>query len=209
MILLFDAANTIIHKPTIYLRFAEVLKRDGFTVDLNHLMLIHKTISECFHFPDNTSKDFYYEFNKSVLYGLGIIAREEILENLFKECSYLPWEKFEDTKFIKEIPFKKAVLSNFHKGLNEILKKSFSDEFTHIITSENENLRKPDTAFFKKAIDVLGVKPSEIIYIGDSVKLDLEPGLKTGMNAWLIDRNNYYPLCNRRLSSLQEIRNIL
>jgi putative hydrolase of the HAD superfamily len=76
-------------------------------------------------------------------------------------------------------------------------------------SSENESLRKPEIGFYEEILKKLKVKPSEIIYIGDSVKLDLEPALSIDINAWLIDRNNHYPNCSRKISSLFEIQNIL
>lgn len=209
MVLLLDAANTIIYKPDFYIKFAEVLFQHGINVDQENLLKVHKIITECYHFPDKTSKDFYNGFNRELLYGLGIIASQQLLNNIFDACSYLPWQKFDDTKYILDLSVKKAILSNFHGGLGGILSDIFQGEFTELLISENECLRKPDIRFFEKAIDKLGVDASEIIYIGDSVKLDLEPALSVGMNAWLIDRNKYYPSCLRRLNSLKELNKIL
>jgi FMN phosphatase YigB (HAD superfamily) len=209
MVLLFDAAGTLIYKPKFYAAFSEVLDKHGYKIDKNKFKYIHKLLSETFDFPDKTSKEFYSKFNSELLFALGIIPKDILLNDLFNACSYLPWEKYEDTTFLTNLPIKKAVLSNFHEGLNSILNKHFSNEFSEICISENEKLRKPDINFFYRAIEKLSIDPSKIIYVGDSVKLDLEPGLIVGMNSWLIDRNDYYPYCNRRLTSLKEIENII
>jgi putative hydrolase of the HAD superfamily len=209
MILLFDAANTLIHKPTFYDVFIQTLDEFGSKVEPMDFQKNHKLISELITFPDRTSKSFYHEFNKEVLYSLGIIPTEEMLNRLHEACSYLPWEKFDDTSVLQELPFEKAVLSNFHGGLSNILDSLFPNEFSVIYSSENENLRKPDVQFFSNAIKKSGVEPSEIIYIGDSIKLDLEPALEVGMNAWLIDRNNNHPYCKRKINSFSEIKNLI
>jgi FMN phosphatase YigB (HAD superfamily) len=209
MVLLLDAANTIIYKPAFYTRFAETLVTYGINIKQEDFHRIHKIISESYQFPDRTSREFYNSFNRELLYALGVIPDDKLLHDIFDNCSYLPWERFDDVKYISEIPVKKAVLSNFHGGLHEILNKLFLADFAEIIISESENLRKPDNFFLKKAVDKLGVSPSEILYVGDSVKLDLEPALKIGMNAWLIDRNDYYPSCSRRIKSLREIKNLV
>lgn len=209
MVLLFDAANTLIYKPTFYVKFREVLDEHGYKVDPDAFAKIHKVISELYHFPDRTSKEFYDHFNCEVLNALGIITNTKMLDDLFKACSYLPWEKFEDTEYLSKLPIRKAILSNFHNGLTDLIAKLFDGQFSNLIVSEDEKVRKPDLRFFERAIGKLNVKASEIIYIGDSVKLDLEPGIKAGMNAWLIDRNNYYPYCKRRLQSFREIKDIL
>ena len=56
---------------------------------------------------------------------------------------------------------------------------------------------------------VLGVKPEEIIYIGDSLKLDIEPAFKLGMKPYLIDRNNDYPFSSYTISSLTQLKEII
>ncbi len=208
MVLLLDAANTIIHKPDFYIKLIEVLNKYNLNVEKGDVKKMHKIVSEYFHFPDRTSKDFYAIFNKELLYGMGIISTPEMLEDIYKACSYLEWKKFDDTKYLTKIECDKFILSNFNKELNTILDRLFSGVFQSTIISEIEGLRKPDPHFFKKAIELLGVEPSEIIYVGDSIKLDLEPGLKAGMNAWLIDREDYYPYCKRRIRTLEDITNI-
>ena len=208
MVLLFDAANTLIYKPLMYIKFIEVLKQHSFNVELSHFKNVHKIVSECNYSPDKTSKDFYNLFNKEILFGLGIIPTQQMLDELFQACAYLPWEKFDDTKYIADIPVKKAVLSNFHNELKIVLNNLFGHEFIEIIISETEKIRKPDQLFFQLAIARLNVAPSEIIYIGDSIKLDLEPALRAGMNAWLIDRDNTYPYYPQRLKSMKDIKNI-
>ncbi|MES2618316.1 MAG: HAD family hydrolase [Bacteroidota bacterium] len=209
MILLLDAANTIIYKPTFYSRFTQVLERHKISIDRRDFQKTHKIISECFNFPDRTNKEFYMNFNRELLYGLGVIGSIELLEEIFSECSYLKWEKFDDTDYITKINCQKSILSNFNNGLDKIINELFNNEFSSLIISEKENVRKPDIAFFERAVSQLGVNPADIIYVGDSIKLDLEPALKVGMNAWLIDRENYYPGCNRRIESLYDLKNII
>ncbi len=209
MVLLLDAANTIIYKPKFYDKFIEALKHHKINLEKSDLRRIHKIISEVYHFPDRTSEEFYEGFNKELLYSLGIIAKDDMLQDIFKACSYLEWERFEDAEYLTELDCPKAILSNFNSGLSTILNRLFPKAFNVKIISENTGTRKPNFEFFKKAIDTLGVKPSEIIYVGDSIKLDLEPGLNAGMNAWLIDRDNYYPYCSRRISNLKELKNLL
>lgn len=209
MILLFDAANTLIHKPLLFQKAKETLSRFGINAETETLRQKHKIVSELVVFPDRTNKEFYNRFNKEWLYALGIIPSEELLSSLYENCSYLPWEKFKDTEALYGLDIEMSVLSNFHSGLNKLLQKHFPNQFHELVISEKEQLRKPDVRFYEKAIDRLGVKANEIIYVGDSVKLDLEPALKTEMKAYLIDRNNDYPYCASKLSSLYQLKEIL
>lgn len=209
MVFLFDAANTLIHKPQIFTRTQQVLKDFGIQTELETLRQKHKNVSEIIIFPDRTSRDFYHQFNSEWLYSLGIVPTEELLDAVFSACSYLDWESFEDTSVLKELGVPISVLSNFHGGLSTILDKFFPDVFQELVVSEKEQYRKPDVRFYQRAVDQLNVDPKEIIYIGDSVKLDLEPALKVGMRAYLIDRNADFPYCNHKITSLTELKNII
>jgi putative hydrolase of the HAD superfamily len=209
MILLLDAANTIIHKPSLFDKCQIVLKKHGWLIPISELEFYHKMTSEIIIFPDKTNKEFYDYFNKHWFYSIGIIASNNLLEEIFNVCNYLPWEKFKDTLELDKINVRKAVLSNFHKGLDSILDTHFPNMFSKITISEIEKVRKPDVAFYNKAIMQLEVNPSEIIYIGDSIKLDLEPALECGMNAWIIDRNNHFPHCTRKISNFKELHQLI
>ncbi|HPI09919.1 MAG TPA: HAD-IA family hydrolase [Catalimonadaceae bacterium] len=140
-----------------------------------------------------------------LLYSLGLIPGPQLLEEIFSTCSYLPWEPFDDVKELKNWQGRISVLSNFHSGLTEILNECVPDVFSSMLISEKSMYRKPDPRFYQEAIDHLGCEPKDIVYIGDSPKLDLHPAQMVGMNAWLIDRTNFYPASDRRISSFAEI----
>jgi putative hydrolase of the HAD superfamily len=191
--LLFDAANTLMHKPSLWGSISSVLTSHGYIVEQDKLMYNHKLLSESIIFPDRTNSDFYSSFNAELLMSLGILPTPQLLKDLFEKCSYLPWEIFEDVQALHSIDLPMAILSNFHTSLDDIIGKATDVKFKEIISSEREGVRKPDIEFYKIAIQKLGVNAGEILYIGDSLKLDYEPATKTGMQALIIDRINFYP----------------
>jgi len=205
MILLFDAANTLIYKPDLFENVARVLMKNDVKFDFIELKKQHKFISELINFPDKTSRDFYKTFNNEWLYSIGVMPNDALLEEIFTSCSYLPWSPFSDTNNLYKLDVKKAIISNFHGGLNQIIDKYYPSIFDNMIVSEIENIRKPSIQFYQRAIEKLNCRPEEIIYIGDSIKLDIVPALKLGIKAWLIDRENYYPNFYRRISTLNDI----
>lgn len=207
--LLFDAANTLIHKPQLFDKASNVLRKHGFAVDNSVLRQRHRLVSEFITFPDRTDKEFYSRFNSEWLYALGIIPQQQVLQDLFEACSYLPWEKFEDTEILSKIELPKSVLSNFKGSLAGMMDEMFPSVFTHVVVSENESFRKPDTRFYELAIEKLKLEPQEIIYVGDSLKLDMEPAQSLGMRAYLIDRNGDFPNFKNRLSSLDELLKLI
>lgn len=204
--ILFDVAGTLLYKPSFYQKMGEVLQQFGYAVDEKTIKYHHKILSESIFFPDRTSADFYSHFNREFLYSLGIIPTDEMLATIFSTCSYLPWEKFEDTKFLGEINLPMGILSNFNSTLKEKLKSYFEVTFTDIFVSEELGVAKPSLEFYGKAIEQIGIDPKDIVYVGDSVKLDLEPALKLGLNAFLVDREGYFPQQKHRISSLTDLK---
>lgn len=206
--LLFDAANTLIHKPTLWTKMANALEMHHIQVDIPTLQQRHKLISEVLFFPDRTSADFYKNFNAELLYSLGIIPTNKLLDDIFNACTYLPWEVFDDTVVLADTTLPKGILSNFNTTLAEKISNMFPGVFTSVITSEEMKCAKPSLDFYKKAIDAVGLAPENILYVGDSLKLDMEPALKVGMNAWLIDRVGCYPNYPNRITSFHQLSDI-
>ena len=87
-------------------------------------------------------------------------------------------------------------------GQRVSLVRSFQTELKKIF----ENTRKPELKFYQTAIEKLEIEASEILYIGDSLKLDIIPAKKLGMNTLLIDRDNIYPNSEKRISSFKELK---
>ena len=66
-------------------------------------------------------------------------------------------------------------------------------------------MAKPSLEFYKRALEKIPFKADEVLYIGDSIKLDMEPAISLGIETLIIDRDNFYPNLEKRISSLNEI----
>lgn len=207
--LLFDVSGTLLHKPSLFEVLWKVLKEHGCEVEKSELMHKHKLISEIIHFPDKTSESFYKMFNAELLYSIGILPNELLLEDIFNACTYLPWEKYEDTTVLNQINLPMGIISNFNSSLKEKLNHFFGDIFETIIVSEEVGIAKPSLAFYKKAIEKISVSPENILYIGDSLKLDVEPAITLGMNTLLIDRGTNWPNSKYAIKDLNQILNYI
>jgi FMN phosphatase YigB (HAD superfamily) len=209
-VVLFDAANTLIHKPDLWDRLSGVLRKYDIFVDDEQLRKKHKLVSEIIHFPDRTSAEFYRRFNYEYLLSLGIIADNQMLDDIFSACTYLPWKAFDDTAELRNIQPKKAILSNFNFNLSNHIEEIFGENFFDVIIgSEKEGLSKPDLGFYNRALEILDVAPQDILYIGDSLKLDVIPAQSLGIDAWLMDRDNNFGACKKRVTSFGEFAKLL
>lgn len=207
--LLLDVAGTILYKPNLFEKINEALNSCGYFVSEEKLKYNHKLLSEAIKFPDRTDADFYKNFNSELLYSLGIVPTEELLEAIFKSCSYLPWEKFEDSAVLQEIEIPIGIISNFNSSLKEKLNQHFGPIFSDIFVSEEIGISKPSIEFYKKVLDKINVNPNDILYIGDSIKLDLKPALTLGIKSYIIDRDNFYSDSDYRIQSLFEIKKMI
>ncbi len=207
--ILFDVAGTLLHKPAVFTSIQKVLQQNGFDFEEKKIKAQHKILSECYIFPDQTDVTFYQKFNSDLLFSLGVIPNEKLLNQIFDACTYLPWEKFSDTHYLNETKIPAGIISNFNSTLKEKLKTFFDVEFKDIFVSEELGVAKPDKLFYQKAIEKIDINPAEIIYVGDSLKLDIKPAQELGLNAILIDREEYYPAFENRIKSLNELNNYL
>lgn len=207
--ILFDVAGTLLYKPTILANIQKVLASAGYNIDGRELALKHKLLSEIIHFPDKTDKGFYSYFNAELLFSLGIIPNDKLLTDIFDNCSYVHWEKFEDTIILNTIDVPIGIISNFNGSLQAKLNTFFGDIFTDIFVSEKMGMAKPQLEFYERAIHHINIKPENILYIGDSIKLDIKPAQELGIKTLLIDRNSFFPLHKNRIQTLEEIKNYI
>ncbi len=207
---LFDAANTLIHKPLLWQRLNEVLTGAGHRIPLRFLRRRHKLVSESFPFPDRTSPEFYHRFNAELLYSLGLIPTDQLLQEIFRACSALPWAVFPDCTALAALGQPLGIASNFNSRLPALVAELFGQSrFRDITASETQGLAKPARGFYQAALAAAGVPAANVLYVGDSIKLDMEPALALGMQAVLLDRDGAFPYYPRRIDSLAHLPALL
>lgn len=205
----FDVAGTLLGKPSLFLNIQKALADFDHEVAIENIKAKHKLLSEVIHFPDRTDADFYRKFNSELLYLLGIVPTEELLNAIFKNCTYLPWEAFEDTKILSELNVPLGVISNFNTTLKNKLNQFFGPVFQDVFVSEELGVAKPKIEFYQKALEKIPFQANEVLYIGDSIKLDLEPAVNLGFKVLIIDRDNFYPNLKNKMANLAEIKQFL
>jgi len=87
--------------------------------------------------------------------------------------------------------YKLGLISNFsipECGRELLNRFGLSKFFDLIVISGEINLRKPSPKIFERALDALNVRPSEAVFIGDMLDLDIIGPKKVGMKTILIER---------------------
>jgi putative hydrolase of the HAD superfamily len=80
-----------------------------------------------------------------------------------------------------------VLVSNFYGNVEAVLKDfDLLKYFKSIVESAVVGIRKPDPAIFKLGVDALGLKPEEVLVIGDSYRKDIVPAESLGCRVlWL------------------------
>lgn len=202
----FDVAGTLIHKPDIYINIQHVLKRNNITVSLPIIKTQHTLLSNLILFPTKTTVEFYDYFNADLLRLLGIKPSKKLQNEIYKNCRHLPWKKFSDTSVLHKIPLPIGIISNWDSTLHAKLQSLFSLRFWKIYGSSDVGFAKPDPKLYRYVLKNIGCKSAEIAYVGNSMKLDIEPASLVGLKAILLDRHNLFPdYTGPKISNLNEI----
>jgi len=92
---------------------------------------------------------------------------------------------------LKDMNLKLGLVSNAsdHTVITVIIDRlNIARFFDTVVTSAQLRLRKPKPEIFKKALESLGVNPSEVVMVGDTVKGDVGGAKNMNMKAILVRR---------------------
>lgn len=125
-------------------------------------------------------------------------------------------ELLPNAKDTLEFLYKKFKLHIITNGFKEVqfikLKNSGIDKFfTHVITSEEVGVQKPDRRIFEFALQKTGAKAENSIMIGDDLKVDVDGAMKVGMDQVFFNVNSSTTIHNAtfEIKSLEELNFIL
>lgn len=123
----------------------------------------------------------------------GLVAKERVEElavKIARYCYDAARSSIEEARPVLERLYSRypmVLVSNFYGNVAAVLedfdlKKYFDD----IIESAVVGVRKPDPAIFQLGVDALGLKPEQVMVVGDSFRKDIQPALSLGCRvAWL------------------------
>lgn len=107
-----------------------------------------------------------------------------------------------------------VLVSNFYGNIETVLADfGILGCFKKVVESAKVGVRKPDSAIFELGVKALGLKPEEVLVVGDSIKNDIDPARKIGCHTLLIEGKGWddTPLSHdgEAIKSLDEILGFL
>jgi putative hydrolase of the HAD superfamily len=201
----FDAAGTLFHLPRgVGYHYALVGDEIGLKLDSRQLdraftvawnaMPRRKAIDRP---RENDDKDWWRELVDLVLDqaapSLGELDRDNFFEIAYEHFAEAGvWELYPEVLEVLEKlspRFQLAVISNFDGRLRMILEQlGVSKFFKHVFLSSELGADKPDPEIFRRALNLIHLKPSEVLHVGDDPERDWKAANAAGLSIFQLER---------------------
>ncbi len=108
-----------------------------------------------------------------------------------------------------------ALVTNFYGNMHTVLNEfNLNTYFPHVIESAVVGVRKPAPAIFELGVEALGLKPHEVVVIGDSLDKDIIPANAIGCKTVWLKGEGWKPqpdsdIPDMVISSLEQLTAVL
>lgn len=216
---LFDMGGTLVKPEPTPKIFEKILKAHGINMSTERINIATEKAKEKLDIKRmaELGENFWTNFNLIVLEYL------EIKDNALTLAKAIDreWWEYADISLypdalavlhkLRERKVKIGIITNtFKYDLEKVLSKlNLKDFFDIEVTIDVAGRAKPEKEIFVYALNKLGLKPAEALFVGDEFESDYEGALKAGLNALLIDRENKIDKNIKKITSLKEILPII
>jgi 2-haloalkanoic acid dehalogenase type II len=196
---LFDLGETLIRTAEPAEIHRRILEAHRVRIPIDEIAKAHEKNMKEFDADEmcRRGQAYWVELNLKLLKNLGV---EENAELLAKKIDALWWEYadldvYPDVKeTLAELRGKGIKLGIVTNGLKRdykyVLSRLGLDGLFDIVVGSDACMKaKPNREIFLYAVSKIGVSPQEALFVGDSVRKDLEGARAAGLNALLIKRD--------------------
>lgn len=212
--IIFDLFGTIVNNRRLFRPVCEKMASDS-SVELADLeedfvKLYRK------HFKDYHKAKFYPE--KFYYYQvLGeLISKYSLPGSVETYCDYMyasfgKLPAYSDAKALKKLykHYTLAIVTNADNSFVEQVIESNAILHHVLLTSESAKAYKPSREIFTKALALMGLSSEEVVFVGDSLHVDMVGAAGAGIKGILIDRSRSYLDYVPRIVSLEEIPQLI
>jgi putative hydrolase of the HAD superfamily len=209
----FDAADTLFHVngsvAEIYLQHAVQF---GFQQTPTSLASIRQAFSRAFRDAPppifaatepaqikQSERLWWFDIVHNVFYRVGMFEQfDDFFERVFEVFEDpRSWKLFPDTlptlTRLREQEIELGIISNFDSRLFTVMRGlGIAEAFATVTISSLAHAAKPSPKIFHLALDKHALDPEEAMYVGDSLRDDVEGATKAGLHAVLLDRQGQH-----------------
>jgi putative hydrolase of the HAD superfamily len=215
---LFDLGGTLIRTAEVPEIFRRILGIYGVKADFDRILEAHKTNEKEFDIEAGMVKSgmaFWHSWNMAIIKRLGVKRDVQFLARKISEL----WWDYADLQFYPDVvdtltqlkvkQVKTGIVTNgLKEDYDQVLQKLGATSYFHIAVGVDScGKAKPDSKIFIYAVEKLQVKPTEVIFVGDSVERDYEGSKKAGLKPLFIDRKGRDLNNVDSITSLTEVLN--
>lgn len=183
---------------------------------ISRFLEAHKAIEKEFNIEAGVTESgmaFWNRWNLAFIRRLGI---EEDTQFLAERITELWWD-YADVQFhpdvidtLAQLRAKKVKIGIVTNGLREdyeraLRKLGATTCFDVTVGVDSCGSAKPDRRIFLYAVEKLQLRPSEVLFVGDSVERDYEGARRAGLRSLLIDRKGKASKDIDSMKSLTEV----
>ncbi len=195
---LFDLGGTLIKTPPAAEILGKMLEDFGVKRSLEEIEEARKAAEKRFDMEELPvlGDAFWLKWNEKILEHLGIrkdsrLLAERIAKQWWQYANVELYPDVEETlRMLKQRRLKVGLVTNgLESDVREVLPRVGLTGFFDVeVTSNLAGKIKPHREIFIHALEKLGVKPQEAMYVGDLVERDYKGARNCGLKALLIDR---------------------
>jgi putative hydrolase of the HAD superfamily len=223
----FDAGETLVYAhPSFPELLSTVLRDEGMEADPEAIREALPQVAEVFtraterrelwSTSPERSRRFWAGVYRTLLGELGLPFTTGVAGRLYSVFTDVSnYRLFPDAlpvlRKLREAGLRMGLISNFEEWLERLLEAVEVTTFFDVrVISGIEGIEKPDPEIFRVALERLGARPEESVYVGDNVTYDVEPAREVGMTGVLLDRRGRYAdFEGPRIESLDELPSLL
>ncbi len=191
---------------------------DGFSAFFEEYMVVTRMLEERYGPYREYGLEERFDLMVSRLSGVDCSQQTKTLSSKLLENYWANYKRNCQVK--KELPqilkfiqdnFPMGVVSNFKKpgGIRELLEiHELISFFSFLVTSIGVGWKKPHPKIYEEALKKAGVKPEEVVFIGDNFSCDYSGPKELGMKPILLDRGSRYEKIPSRVISIEELPGI-
>lgn len=205
----FDVGGTLIEPwPSVGHVYAEVASRHGMKACPE---LLNRNFAAAWKAKGDFrhTKSDWAELVQKTFAGLSGPPPKVFFNELYTRFAQPDaWRVFDDVLPALELLAKRrmrlAVISNWDERLRILLPALKLERFFEaIVVSCEVGRTKPSPLIFKRAAEILGVSPEEILHVGDSFEEDITGGERAGFKAIWLRRNDIAASRSQSVTSLK------
>jgi len=217
---LFDLGGTLIKTSEIPHVMKKILENRGITRSFEEIYQAWKKAEKGLNFQDlpKLLDEFWVKWNLRILNNLQVKSNIRALAEFIKAqwWDYTNVTSYPDAKrilpLLKERGLKIGLVTNgLQSDVNAILSKvGLQGFFDTVVVIDTLRKMKPDIEVFQYALQRLKTSPSQAIFIGDEVEADYRGAQRSGLIAYLIDRDGkVHDESLNKISSLDDLLDVI